>query len=192
MRKNIYLCALFVFILSRGFAQDYTFDDFVGTWHGYISSITGGYDDTMTMTIFSDGFYAETSGHLMPTTYPNTQQCDYDAATNRMHWWYLYAIYEGQYFYQNFYYEVVHFSNDTLEMYYNYWDDTVPHPDVGTIFLVHETITGLGDVVLQNKPERKLLHVFDLTGREADPMKKGTVLIYQYSDGTVEKRYNSY
>lgn len=123
-------------------AQDYTFDDFVGTWHGYISSESfGGYYYNMTMTIEEDGYYTENTGQLMPSIYPNTQQCEYEASTNRMHWWYLDIVYAGQYFYQHFFYEVVYFQNDTLEMHYNYWDDAVPHPQVGTIFLVKENMT---------------------------------------------------
>jgi len=123
-------------------AQNYTFEDFVGTWHGYISSENyGGYNDAMTMIIEEDGFYTENTGRLMPTIYPNTQQCEYDVATNRMHWWYLQTVYAGQYFYQHFFYDVVYFQNDTLEMHYNYWDDPEPYPEVGTIFLVKENLT---------------------------------------------------
>ena len=123
-------------------AQEYTFDDFIGTWHGYISSESfGGYYDQMTMIIEADGFYTESSGHLMPTIYPNTQECEFDAETNRMHWWYLKTVYAGQYFYQHFFYEIVYFNNDTLEMHYNFWDDPEPHPQVGTIFIVRENLT---------------------------------------------------
>ncbi|MCB2207234.1 MAG: T9SS type A sorting domain-containing protein [Bacteroidetes bacterium] len=143
MKKTIYILTLFLISIIQNplFAQEYAFEDIIGTWHGYISSETfGGYNDPMTMTIFENGFYTETSGHLMPTIYPNTQQCEYDAETNRMHWWYLQLVYAGQYFYQHFYYDVVYFNNDTLEMHYNYWDDPEPHPQVGTIFLVRENL----------------------------------------------------
>jgi hypothetical protein len=96
------------------------------------------------------------------------------------------------YFYQHFYYEVVYFSNDTLEMHYNFWDDPEPHPEAGTIFLVRETTVGLGDELVQNKPDRKLLNVYDMMGREADPDRRGgEILLYQYDDGTVEKRINA-
>jgi hypothetical protein len=144
MKKTIFILTLFLISIIQNpiFAQDYTFEDFIGTWHGYISSESfGGYNDPMTMTIFENGFYTETSGHLMPTIYPNTQQCEYDAETNRMHWWYLQTVYAGQYFYQHFFYDVVYFTNDTLEMHYNFWDDPEPHPQVGTIFLVKENLT---------------------------------------------------
>lgn len=143
MKKTIYILSLFLISIIQNplFAQEYTFEDFIGTWHGYISSESfGGYNDPMTMTIFENGFYTETSGHLMPTIYPNTQQCEYEAGTNRMHWWYLKTVYAGQYFYQHFFYDVVYFNNDTLEMHYNYWDDPEPHPQVGTIFLVRENL----------------------------------------------------
>ncbi len=136
------LLSVFVFITTLSYGQSYTFQDFVGTWHGTISSTYfGGYNDPITMNIESDGFYTETSGHLMPTLYPNTQLCDYEISTNRMHWWYLGTVWGGQYFYDHFYYEVVYFQNDTLEMHYNYWDDPVPNPNAGTIFLVKESLT---------------------------------------------------
>lgn len=145
MFRNLQKAALTLvisLISFSSFSQDYTFEDFVGTWHGTISSsYFGGYNDPMTMVIYSDGFYTETSGHLMPSIYPNTQQCEYQASTNRMHWWYLATVYSGQYFYDHFYYEVVYFNNDTLEMHYNFWDDPQPNPDAGTIFLVRENIT---------------------------------------------------
>jgi len=129
---------------SQSMSQEpnYTFEDFVGTWHGTISSQSfGGYNDQITMNIEPDGFYTETSGRLMPSIYPNTQQCEFDAPTTRFHWWYLQTVYAGQYFYQHFFYEIVYFSNDTLEMHYNYWDDPEPHPEVGTIFIVRENQT---------------------------------------------------
>ena len=33
------------------------------------------------------------------------------------------------------------FSNDTLIAHYNFWDDPVPHPDFGTLFLVRQGAT---------------------------------------------------
>ncbi len=98
-----FLPVLFLFTAVKVQAQDYTTEDFVGTWHGNISATTfGGYDDPITLTIYEDGFYTETSGRLMPTIYPNTQMFEYDAATNRLHFWYLDLVYAGQYFYQIF------------------------------------------------------------------------------------------
>jgi hypothetical protein len=133
---------LMLITMQQTYSQEYTFNDFVGTWHGTISSqLYSGYNDPITMTIESDGFYTETSGHLMPTIYPNTQQCEFEASTNRFHWWYLDVVYAGQYFYQHFLYEIVYFSNDTLEMHYNYWDDPEPWPEAGIIFIVRENLT---------------------------------------------------
>lgn len=130
------------FFSGTAFGQDYTFEDFIGTWHGTISSETWPeYSDPISMTIESNGFYTETSGHLMPTIYPNSQDSEFDAPTNRYHRRYLQTVWAGQYFYQHFYYEVVYFNNDTLEMHYNYWDDPEPYPEVGTIFLVRENLT---------------------------------------------------
>ncbi|MCB2220761.1 MAG: T9SS type A sorting domain-containing protein [Bacteroidetes bacterium] len=133
---------LFILLDTVSEAQEYTYEDFVGTWHGTIKSpSTSGATIPMTMTMESNGFYTESSGALMPTLYPNTQQCEYQVASNRMHWWYLGTAWGGQYFYDHFFYEVVYFQNDTLEMHYNYWDDPEPHPEVGTIFLVKENLT---------------------------------------------------
>jgi hypothetical protein len=132
----LFLFGLISFTTS---AQTYSSNDFVGTWNGTISAtVFGGYNDPITMTIYDDGFYTETSGHLMPSLYPNTQQFEYQASTNRLHWWYLDIVYAGQHFYQHFYYEIVHFENDTLELHYNFWDDPQPFPDAGIIFLVKE------------------------------------------------------
>jgi len=189
--KQFTLLVSLIFLFISSFGQAYTFEDFVGTWTGYISSENfGGYNDQMTMTIEPDGFYIETSGHLMPTIYPNTQQSEFEAETNRYHWWYLETVYAGQYFYQHFFYEVVYFQNDTLEMHYNFWDDPEPHPEVGTIFLVRDTFTNIEDEPLSDyNPERKLVKVYDIFGREVHKDTKETVLIYQYDDGTVEKKY---
>jgi hypothetical protein len=196
MTKHVYAVIFLLFLTGQGFTQiggNYTFEDFVGTWHGYISSESfGGYNDPMTMIIEADGYYTETSGHLMPTIYPNTQQSEFEDETNRYHWWYLKTVYAGQYFYQHFFYEVVHFQNDTLEMHYNFWDDPEPYPEVGTIFLVRETSVGIDDEPVSSyNPNRKLINVYDLMGREIDPETNGAILIYQYDDGTFEKRYNS-
>jgi hypothetical protein len=142
MTKTVQLkfIALLLTIFSfQGFAQDYSTADFVGTWHGTISSTNyGGYNEPITMTIYEDGFYVETNGRLMPSLYPNTQQFEYDAATNRLHWWYLDLVYAGQLFYAHFFYELVYFENDVLEVHYNFWDDPEPNPDAGTIYLVRE------------------------------------------------------
>ena len=194
MKRKFYSLLFFALLIIPALGQDYSFEDFIGTWHGRITSMTfEGYDDPITMIIEDDGFYTETSGHLMPTIYPNTQQSEFDEETNRYHWWYLQTVYAGQYFYQHFFYEVVYFQNDTLEMHYNFWDDPEPHPEVGTIFLVRETSVGIDDEPVQGNPDRKLLRVYDMMGRDAHPDTRGTILIYQYDDGTIEKRYrNSY
>ncbi len=142
MYKNLRfktLLMLFSFWAFSVSAQEYSFEDFVGTWHGNISATNyGGFNDPMTMTIYEDGFYTESTGRLMPSTYPNTQQCEYQASTNRFHWWYLSIVYAGQNFYEHHYYSIVHFQNDTLIMHYNFHNNPEPWPDAGVIFLVKE------------------------------------------------------
>lgn len=185
---TIFTSFLLILAFSQTKAQEYTFEDFIGTWHGYISSESfQGYNDPITMIISPNGFYTETSGHLMPTIYPNTQDSDFDDETNRYHWHYLQTVYAGQYFYQHHFYEIVYFQNDTLEMHYNYWDDPLPQPSVGTIFLVREITVGTTNI-LPEKKARDLVRVIDLLGRERSPLTKNEILIFQYSDGTFEKK----
>lgn len=143
MQKNLYYTVLplvFAIFSVTSNGQNYSFEDFVGTWQG---TITTNYTGTlqMTMTIYQDGFYTENTGILMPSLYPNTQQCEYQASSNRMHWWYLSTVWGGQYFYDHHFYEVVSFENGVLEMHYNYWDDPIPNPQLGTIYLVKVTST---------------------------------------------------
>jgi len=192
MKKTITLFFVLFFTLSLYVnAQQYSFSDFVGVWEGTISSQNfTPYNDPITLQIEPNGFYTETSGHLMPTIYPNTQQCEYDAATNRLHFWYLYLVYAGQYNYQHIYHEVVYFNNDTLELHYNFWDDPVPQPQAQTIKLVKKTTVGIDDVITNNKSDKKeLVRVVDITGRVVSPDTRGTVLILYYDDGSVEKIY---
>lgn len=142
-KVRLALIALFISALSiQSQSQDISFEDFVGTWQGtYTSEFSNIYDLPITMTIEPDGFYTETTGIFMPTLYPNTQQSEYDAATNRYHWWYLNLVYSGQYFYQHFYYEVVSFDGNTIELHYNFWDDPTPNPSAGILILVKEGST---------------------------------------------------
>jgi hypothetical protein len=120
-------------------AQVFTFDEFIGTWQGTISSTTYGYSDPTTLVVQENGFYIDSSGRLMPTIYPDTQQCEFQGSTNRVHFWYLQTVYSGMYFYQHFYYEVVEYDGSYLEMHYNFWDDPEPHPEVQTIALTRQT-----------------------------------------------------
>jgi hypothetical protein len=142
MKKTFnYLAAgLLLFLITNAVkAQNYTFDDFVGTWNGTIfSPSTNGATVPMTMIIEADGFYTETSGHLMPTLYPNTQQVEYLPESNRLHWWYLGTAWGGQNFYTHFFYNVVYFENGVLELHYNFWNDPEPQPQTGIIYLIKE------------------------------------------------------
>jgi hypothetical protein len=189
MNKTFTILYLFLLLsLSQtNHAQEYVFEDFVGTWHGYISSESfGGYYDLMTMHIEPDGFYTETSGHLMPTIYPNTQQCEFEAETNRFHWWYLKTVYAGQYFYQHFFYELVYFNNDTLEMHYNFWDDPEPYPHVGTIFLVREIATSIDD-----EPVYLSEDLYQLGQNFPNPVRESTSFVVELSS-TLDATINLY
>ena len=125
-------------------AQDFSFDEFVGTWEGTISSENfGGYSDPITLVVQPDGFYTDSSGHLMPTIYPETQQCAFDAPTNRVHFWWLQTVYSGQYFYTHVYHEVVAYTGNYLELHYNFWDDDTPHPQAQTIVLYRAGVTAV-------------------------------------------------
>lgn len=190
-RINIYLLFLILTFITaeKAIAQSYNFSDFVGNWSGNIASKNNGYNYPTTIDIYSDGFYTESSGSLMPTIYTNTQLCEFDVSTNRMHFWWLQTVYSGMKFYTHSYYEIVRFSNDTLEMHYNFWDDPIPHPSVETIYLTRNTTTGFEDGITYQDNDRKLIRVMDLTGRELPHDTKGQLLIYQYDDGTLEKRF---
>lgn len=122
------------------YSQTYSFSDFVGTWNGTYSSEWNYYDnEPITMIIYEDGFYTETFGYFMPSTYPNTQQCEYDSETNRFHWWYLSSVYAGISTYQHIYIEVVTFDDNYIEMHYNFWNDPEPNPEAGTLILYKES-----------------------------------------------------
>lgn len=141
MRFTKFTVIIISLIVSSNVTGQYDFQDFIGEWKGYISSSSfGGYNDQMTMIINTGGSYTESSGRMMPTIYSNTQKCEYEASTNRFHWWYLKSVYSGMKTYQDFFYDVVYFKNDTLIMHYNYWDDPEPKPEVGTIFLVKDKL----------------------------------------------------
>lgn len=146
---------------TTAYSQDYVFEDFVGAWHGTISSEWNYYSDPISLTIYPDGFYTETSGRLMPSIYPNTQQCDYEASTNRMHFWYLSTVYAGQQSYTHIYYEIVSFENGVLEMHYNFWDDPEPNPEAGTIYLVKENATPSPENIMIDVLNSKLLISWD-------------------------------
>jgi hypothetical protein len=76
-------------------------------------------------------------------------------------------------------------------MHYNFWDDPEPHPQIGTLLLTRDIFTGVEDEPVRTfNPERKLLRVTDITGREVHRDTRAMILIYQYDDGTIEKRYN--
>jgi len=179
-----------VFALQTANGQDLSFTDFVGTWQETISSINYGYSYNTTLVVSPDGFYTETSGTFMPTVYPNTQWCDYDAVTNRFSLNWLEAVYAGMYFYRHNYYEVVYFATDSLKMDYNYWDDPIPHPDVETLMLTKVTpVTGIKEELQPNGREHRLVRIIDMLGREVAPDSKGQMLIYLYDDGIAEKRW---
>lgn len=134
------LIAIPVLILANAaYAQVFSFDEFVGTWQGTISSTTYGYSSPTTLVVFEDGFYTDSSGRLMPTIYPDTQLCEFQESTNRVHFWYLQTVYSGTYFYQHFFYEVVEYTGDYLEMHYNFWDDPEPYPEVQTIAITRQS-----------------------------------------------------
>lgn len=73
-------------------------------------------------------------------------------------------------------------------MHYNFWDDPEPHPEIGSIALVRETSVGTEQIPVHTTNNRKLLKVYDLTGREVEPGTPGRILIYRYDDGSSEKK----
>jgi len=137
--------AALAILASPALAQEFSFDEFVGTWEGTISSGQfGGYDEPITLVVHADGSYTDSSGRLMPTIYPDTQMCEYDVPTNRVHFWYLQTVYAGQRFYQHHYHEVVEYTGNYLELHYNFWDDDQPNPEAQTIALFRAGVTAAG------------------------------------------------
>lgn len=150
---------------------DFQEDDFVGAWTGtYESTTFGGSFFELTIEAEADGSYTDSSGHLMPSLYPNTQQWEFDAETNRLHFWYLQTVYAGQHFYQHFFYEVVSYTGNEIEMHYNFWDDPEPHPEAGTIIL---TRAGVADA-----PQRDLPAVARLQPNFPNPFNPSTSLSF--------------
>jgi hypothetical protein len=146
--------------------------DFMGTWEGeYTSTTFGGSQFNLTLDLQNNGFYTDSSGHLMPPYYyPDTQNWEFDAATNRLHFWYLDTVYAGQYFYQHFYYEIVSYTGNTVEMHYNFWDDPEPHPQAGTIVLSR---SGVADA-----PEDRLPRVATLGKNYPNPFNPSTTIAF--------------
>ncbi len=118
-------------------AQDFSFNEFVDTWEGVSTSESNyAWNTDITIEVQPTGYYSDSSDLLMPPYYyPDTQMCEYDAYSNRLHFWYLNTVYAGQYFYSHSYFEVVNYDGYNLELHYNFWDDPEPHPDVWTISL---------------------------------------------------------
>ena len=147
MKYMLYFTILATLFAHQALAQDFSFDEFVGTWEGeYTSESFGGDQFPMTLEVYANGFYTDSSGYFMPPYYyPDTQNWEFDEATNRLHFWYLNTVYAGQRFYQHFYYEVVSYTGNTLELHYNFWDDPEPHPQAGTIILARAGVSGVGD-----------------------------------------------
>ena len=127
---------MFTLLLSSLVAQDFTFSEFVGEWQGQVTSESVyQWNGPMTLVVEEDGFYTDSSGIMMPSIYPNTQESDFDIATNRLHFKYLQTVYAGQYSYQHFFYELIYYDGNNIEMHYNFWDDPEPQPLVMTITL---------------------------------------------------------
>ena len=196
MKWLVHTTILLGLLTSPAFAQEFDFNAFVGTWEGHYTSTTfGGNEFDLTLVVYPDGFYTDSSGYFMPPYYyPDTQQCEFDQATNRLHFWYLSTVYAGQYFYQHFYYEIVSYTGNTLEIHYNFWDDPEPHPAAGAIVLHRSGATPVDDGKLparatlrSNYPnpfnpstsiefslpqdEFVTLKVFDVRGREVSTLE---------------------
>lgn len=119
----------------------------IGDWEGEITSeTTYQWNSSTSINIQSDGFYTESTGILMPSLYPDTQEVTYDASTNRVHFKYLYLVYAGQYTYQHHYFELISYTGNDIEMHYNFWDDAQAHPGVMTITLSRVNVEEYGSL----------------------------------------------
>lgn len=82
-------------------------------------------------------------------------------------------------------FEVVKFDEEYLELHYNIWDDPEPQPGAQKMVLTRNT-TSVTEKININ-PNRELIRVTDITGKEVPEKTLGIPLIYQYNDGTIEK-----
>lgn len=171
--------------LNKLSAGEYSVDNFAGKWYGTIESEAYYYSEEITLTLNPDGTYTETSGRLMPSTYPDTQTWDIDHENNRLHFKYLTVVYAGRKTYQHFFYDIVNFKNDMFELHYNFWNDPEPQPDLQKLVL-SRTVTSVEE---KSPNKKKLMRVIDLYGRELPHDSKGIPAIYQYEDGSVEKLF---
>jgi len=182
--KILIISAISVFTLTTLNSMDYKSADFVGTWHGTISNSENEYKTTL--VIYEDGFYIESSGSLMPGIYPDTQTFEFDAETNRLHFKYLQIVYAGRKTYTHIFYELISFENGNLEAHYNFWDDEEPNPDFGVLKLKKEGTLDVAEST--NIIDRQLVRVVNSMGIEVSPETKNEFLIFQYDDGSIEKK----
>lgn len=166
-------------------ARDYSVYDFVGTWHGTIESEWNYYSEEITITFYPDGTYMETSGRLLPSIYQNTQTWDIDYENDRLHFQYLRLVYAGRRTYQHYYFDIVNFKSDMFELHYNFWNDPEPNPEAQKLVLSKFT-TSVDDA--DPLKSKTLLRVINFNGEELPLDTKNTPAIYQYDDGSVEKK----
>ncbi len=145
--KHRFVIIFFLALASTLIGQDFSFEDLIGDWEGEITSeTTYQWNSPTNISIYADGFYTESTGILMPSIYPNTQEVTYDATTNRVHFKYLYLVYAGQHTYQHHYFELISYNGNDIEMHYNFWDDTQAHPEVMTITLSRVNVEEYGSL----------------------------------------------
>lgn len=178
-----------LFLVERSYSNEYKTEDFTGTWYGVIESEYNYYSYQTELTLYENGKYTESSGQLMPSIYPDTQTWDIDYENGRLHFKYLQLVYAGRRTYQHFYYDIVKFDDNNLELHYNFWNDPEPSPGIQKIVLQrNETTSVVEDNINKNK---ELLRIIDIFGREIglNEVNTSMPLFYQYNDGSVEKRY---
>jgi autotransporter-associated beta strand protein len=132
---------LMLFLPLPAMASELMFSDFVGTWTGHSSSETAeGRNYAFELVIDAEGGDSDSSGYMMPTTYPDTQEVRYDSATNRLIFKYLKFFYSGSIsrFYQSYLFEVAAFTGDYLDLHYNPHDLDPAAPHVQRLELYAE------------------------------------------------------
>jgi hypothetical protein len=176
--KYLIMSFIIIFTVSL-YAQDFSFQQFVGTWNGTSSSQnTPSWNTELSLIVESDGYYTDSSGLLMPPLYPDSQQVEFDSETNRVHFYYLSTVYAGNYFYTHFFYEVIHYDGTNLHLAYNFWDDPEPYPDTQLIILEREGNSSEG--VIEG-------YVKDFDAEF--PIAAATVSVGEYSTQTDETGY---
>jgi hypothetical protein len=194
MKCKLLLIAVGLFFGSLSFSQDIYC--LYGNWIGTVEADGYSYE-AAELAIDIDSSYQENTNEYMNfSAYPESGQIiAYDLEAGWITFEWLYLVYSGDETYSSSTMTILTFTEDSLIFedatgsrlfsYGRHPDNPVPHPDCSF------PDTGTASISTDaNITSKELVRVVDLLGRIVeDPGKRlGEILIYQYSDGTTEKK----